>query len=80
MSGDATWTAIRQNWPILLVVASLIAGGVRTEMNISNNDMRLKAVERMLDTKELTGFARWQVHVERDIKELREGKKSCMAN
>lgn len=74
-TGDATWTAIRQNWPILLVVASLIAGGVRTEMNIAANDRRLAFLEQMLDHKELTGFARWQVGIERDIKEIRKACK-----
>lgn len=70
-TGDATWTAIRQNWPILIVAAGLIAGGVRTEMNIAANDRRLAFLEQMLDHKELTGFAKWQVNVERDIQELR---------
>lgn len=70
--GDVTWSAIRKNWPILLVIATLIAGGVRTEMNVATNDSRLVAVEKMLDTKELTQFTRWQVTIERDIKELQK--------
>jgi hypothetical protein len=73
-SGDITWSAIRANWPILIIIATLIAGGVRTEMNIESNHSRLAHLERMLGSKELTSFAKWQVNVERDIKEL---KKVC---
>ena len=73
-SGDVTLGAIRQNWPILMVVAALIAGGVRTEMTTELHTQRLAVIEKMLDSKSLSDFARWQVGIERDIKEL---SKSC---
>ena len=70
-NGDVTLGAIRANWPILMVVAALIAGGVRTEMTPELHTQRLRVIEKMLDSKSLSDFARWQVGIERDIKELR---------
>lgn len=72
--GDATWSAIRKNWPILMVVAVLIAGGVRTEMSVASNQARLEHLEAMLAVSKLTDFTRWQVTVERDIQDV---KRQC---
>ena len=71
--GDATWTAIRKNWPILVVIAVLIAGGVRTEMNVALNKSRLEHLEAVFSDSKLRDFVRWQVTVERDIEDLRKG-------
>ena len=69
--GDITFRALRSNWPIVLVVVSLIAGGVRVEMEINANDARLQQLEGLLEVSKLTEFTRWQVGIERDIQDLR---------
>ena len=68
--GDITFRALRSNWPIVLVVVSLIAGGVRVEMEINANDARLQQLEGLLEVSKLTDFTRWQVGIERDIQDL----------
>lgn len=70
---DPTWTAIRQNWPILaLAAAGLITWGqmVYKVQDLQND---VAALQDRLSLKALTDFARWQVGIERDVAEIRKG-------
>ena len=69
--GDITFRALRSNWPIVLVVVSLIAGGVRVEMEINANDARLQQLAGLLEVSKLPEFTVGQVGIERDIQDLR---------
>ncbi|MDB4312232.1 hypothetical protein N9937_02255 [bacterium] len=73
-TGEQTWGAIKGNWPILLVIFSLVVSGVRNEMTVQQQGIMLKAHEQMLDRQAFSEFAVWKNNVKRDIKEL---QKSC---
>jgi hypothetical protein len=72
---DHTWTAIRQNWPILIVVALLIAGGVRTEMAVIQLQDKMGEVEKLLNREAFTKFAVEQTNMKWRVKNLEDRAK-----
>ena len=71
---DPTWTAIRQNWPLLIVVAVGLMTWGQMVYTVQQLKSDLSALQDRLSLKVVTEFAKWQVNVERDIQELRKQK------
>lgn len=69
---DPTWEAIRQNWPIILIVVAGISAWTKTSFEIQQMQNDIEALESRLSLKTLTDFARWQVGIERDIEEIKK--------
>lgn len=68
---DITWEAIRTNWPIILAIVIAVGSWIKLEMSIQSAQSRIESIESLFDHAALREFARWQVNIERDIRELR---------
>lgn len=73
---DATTTfgLVRKNLALIVIIIAGVATWTETRLTVANHSVELQTVRQFFAPDKLKDFYRWQINVERDIKELQAPK------